>query len=322
MKRIVTAGVCALGVGWCCFASAQENQYPHKPVRLVVAFAPGGGTDIVSRHVASKMAEGLGQQVVVDNRPGAGGTLGNEIVVRAAPDGYTINMTTSSYAVSPSVYKLSYDPVADISAISLVGISPFLLVVHPSVPVNSVKEFIEYARAHPGKLNYGSTGQGAITHLGTELLKLMANVDLTHIPYKGTGPALTDILGGQIQFMLGSILSTLPHIRTGKLRAFAVSTLQRSPAVPDLPTVSEAGVPGYELTLWYGLWGPARMPKTLVGRLNTELKRVLGLEEIKERLAREGLEPKHSTPDEFRAVIRADTEKFFKVVKMANIKVQ
>ena len=196
------------------------------------------------------------------------------------------------------------------------------MVVHPSVPISNVKELISYSKANPGKLNYGSTGQGGITHLGTEMLKLMAGIDITHIPYKGTGPALTDILGGQIQFMLGSIVSTLPHARTGKLRAFAVTTNQRSGAIPELPTVGESGLPGYELTLWYGLWAPARTPKSVLLKLNNELQRVLLLTDIKERLAREGLEPRHSTPEQFDTTIRIDTEKFSKVVRDAKIKIE
>lgn len=324
MNRLAVAGVWVLGCIWCTVAAAasQESAYPNKPIRFVVGFAPGGGTDIVARLLSKKMTESLGQSVVVDNRSGAGGTIANDIVRHAAPDGYTINVTTSSYAVSSSVYQISYDPVNGISPIGMVGTSPFLLTVYPSLPINSVKELIGYANAQRGKMNYGSTGQGGITHIGVELFKLMANVDMNHIPYRGTGPALIALIGGEIHFMLGTNITTVPHIRAKRLRALAVTTLKRSPAVPDLPTVDEAGVPGYDLMIWYGIWGPARMPKPVVTKLNTELKRILALQDIWDSFSREGLEVAHSSAEEFKEIIRRDIEKFSKVAKAAKITVQ
>lgn len=308
-----------------CFSDgvfAEMKTYPQKPIRLIVPFTPGGGTDIISRYLAQKMTEGLRQQVVVDNRGGAGGTIGTEIAVRANPDGYTVIMVSASYTVSPALYKLRYDPVNDISPISLVGTSPSVVAVHPSVPLKTIKELIDYAKANPGKLNYGSSGQGGNTHLTTELFKLMANVDMTHIPYKGNGPAVTDLVAGQIQIMFGSMLSILPQIKAGKLRGLAVTGAKRSPAVSDLPTIAEAGVPGYEAASWYGILGPRRLPKTIVIYLNDELKRVVALPDLKERLAHEGLEPLHTTPEAFAKRIKSDIDKWAKVVKAANVTLQ
>lgn len=320
MIRSITAGI--LGCCLCLTAAAQEGKYPNKPIRFVVAFAAGGGTDILARLISSKMTESLGQPVIIDNRPGAGGTIGNAIVQRAAPDGYTINVVTSSYAVSSAIYKISYHPVNDISPISLIASSPFLLAVNPSFPVNSVRELVAYARTNQGKVNYGSTGQGGIVHLGMELFRSMADVNLEHIPYKGTGPALIALLRGEIQVTLGTMVTTMPHVRTKKLRALGVTTLKRSPVIPDLPTVSEAGVPGYDVAIWYGMWGPKGMSRALVGQLNAEVKRVLALEEIRDKLTGDGLQVQHNTPGEFGDLIKRDVEKYTRIARAANIQVQ
>jgi tripartite-type tricarboxylate transporter receptor subunit TctC len=305
----------------CCgqAAAASLVSYPNRPVRLVVAFAPGGGADIISRVVATKLGDALGYPVVVDNRPGAGGTIGAELAVRASPDGHTLNMATSSYAVNPAIYQLPYDPINGVSPVSRVAVSPFVLVVHPSVSARTMEALIELARQQPGKLNYGSTGQGGITHLGTELLKFSAKIDLRHVPYKGTGPALTDLLGGQIQIILGSILATLPHVKSGKLRPLAVTTAERVTPLPELPTIAESGVPGYELVLWYGVWGPPKLPTAIVARLNQEIRRVLASDDVKARLASEGVDASPSTPEEFRRLIAQDIAKFAKVAAAAKV---
>ena len=295
---------------------AQRTSYPVKPIRLVIPLAPGGGTDILARVIGNKMTELTGQQVIVDNRSGAGGTIGTELVVRAAPDGYTLSMSTVSYAVNACFYKLPYDPVMDISPISLIGTNPSIIVVHPSVPAGSIKELLTYAKAHPGELTYGSTGQGAFSHLGMELFKLMANVDLTHVPYRGTGPVIADLLAGQINLTVGAIVATLPHVKSGRLRALALTSATRSRLLPNVPTVAEAGVPGYEVVGWYGMFGPPHLPKNIVAELNAMLKRILDMPEIKNRIEQEGADVATSTPEEFRAIIKADIARYSKVVKV------
>ena len=297
-------------------AFAQRTSYPVKPIRLVIPLAPGGGTDILARVIGNKMTELTGQQVIVDNRSGAGGTIGTELVVRAAPDGYTLSMSTVSYAVNACFYKLPYDPVMDISPISLIGTNPSIIVVHPSVPAGSIKELLTYAKAHPGELTYGSTGQGAFSHLGMELFKLMANVDLTHVPYRGTGPVIADLLAGQINLTVGAIVATLPHVKSGRLRALALTSATRSRLLPNVPTVAEAGVPGYEVVGWYGMFGPPHLPKNIVAELNAMLKRILDMPEIKNRIEQEGADVATSTPEEFRAIIKADIARYSKVVKV------
>lgn len=294
---------------------AAGERYPNKPIRLIVGFAAGGGTDLLSRILAVRMTEALGQPVIVDNRPGAGGTIAAEIVARAAPDGYTLNAPTISYAVNASFYKLPYDPIKDITPITLIGTSGYLMVVHPGIPAGSMKEFLALAKARPGELNYGSSGQGAISHLAIELFKLMAGVDLTHVPYKGTAPVLTDLLGGQIQFTAGAIPPTLPHVKSGRLRAIGVSTAQRSKLVPEVPTVVEGGVPGYDVASWYAMSGPPGMPRAVVARLHEVVKRVLALADVAGRFEQEGVQAVHSTPAEFARIIETDIAKWARVAK-------
>ncbi|MBI3068235.1 MAG: tripartite tricarboxylate transporter substrate binding protein [Betaproteobacteria bacterium] len=291
------------------------ERYPNKPIRLIVGFAAGGGTDLLSRILAVKVTEALGQPVIVDNRPGAGGTIAAEIVARAAPDGYTLNAPTISYAVNASFYKLPYDPIMDITPITLIGTSGYLMVVHPGVRASSMKEFLALARARPGELNYGSSGQGAISHLAIELFKLMAGVDVTHVPYKGTAPVLTDLLSGQIQFTAGAIPPTLPHVKSGRLRAIGVSTAQRSKLVPEVPTVAEGGVPGYDVASWYAMSGPPGMPRAVVARLNDVVKRILALPDVAGRFEQEGVHAVPSTPEEFARIIEADIAKWARVAK-------
>jgi tripartite-type tricarboxylate transporter receptor subunit TctC len=301
---------------------AQERDYPTKPIRMIVPYAAGGGTDLVARQFAQKLSERLKQQVIVDNRGGAGGLIGSEAASRATPDGYTIAMIAASYTVMPSLYKLSYDPVRDISPISMVGTSPSLVAVHPSVPIRSVKELIAYAKANPGKLNYGSSGQGGNTHLTTELFMLMAGVQMTHVPYKGNAPAVVALAAGEVQLAFSSMLSLLPQVKAGRVRAIAITGARRSFAVPDLPTIAESGLPGYEAASWYGIAGPAKFPPSLVARFNKELGVIATDPEVKDRMAVEGLEALHTTPAEFGKIIAQDIAKWAKVVKAAKIVTQ
>ncbi len=303
------------------YAIAQKSIYPDKPIRFLVPFPPGGGTDIIARVMAQKLSEAFGQSVVVDNRPGAGGTIGAEIAAKAMPDGYTMIMVSGSYAVNAGLYKLPYDPINGIDTVSLAGTGPFIVALHPSVPAKNVKELIALAKAKPGTINYGSTGTGGITHMTTELFRLMADVNIVHVPYKGTGPALNDLIAGQIQLVFGSMLATLPHVKSGRLKGIAVTSPRRSEAAPDMPTVSESGVPGYEVTLWYGVWGPKGLPKGVTNRWHAELVKVLRSPDMRVRLSSEGLEAVGSTPEEFRAHLKREVDKWAKVIKDANVRI-
>ncbi len=299
----------------------QSQQFPTKPVRIIAPFAPGGGTDFIARLIAQKLTERLGQQVLVENKPGAGGNLGAEFAVKSAPDGYTLLLVAGSYTVNPSLYKLSFDPVNDITPIIQLSQGPFVVAVHPSVPAHNLKELIELARRQPDKLSYASAGSGSITHLASELFLDMARIKIVHIPYKGTGPALNDTIAGSTQLIFGSVSTTLQFIKSGRLRGLAVTTPKRIPALPDLPTVAEAGVPGYEVVLWHGLVAPKGVPPPIVDRLNREANEVLKAKEMEDLLATDGVAPAGGTSDKFRAVIKADIERWRGVVKQANIKV-
>ena len=300
---------------------AQGQQYPTKPVRIIAPFAPGGGTDFIARLIAQKLTERLGQQVIVENKPGAGGNLGAEFAVKSAPDGYTLLLVAGSYTVNPSLYKLSFDPVNDITPIIQLSQGPFVVAVHPAVPAHNLKELIELARRQPDKLSYASAGSGSITHLASELFLDMAKIKIVHIPYKGTGPALNDTIAGSTQLIFGSVSTTLQFIKSGRLRGLAVTTPRRISALPDLPTVAEAGVPGYEVVLWHGLVAPKGVPRPIVDRLNREANEVLKAKEMEDLLATDGVAPAGGTPEQFRAVIKADIERWRGVVKQANIKV-
>ena len=295
-------------------AQAQTGKWPDKPVRMVVPFAPGGGTDIIARIIAPRLSQEFGQQFIVDNRGGAGGMIGTEIVVRADPDGYTVSLVASSYATAPVLYKLPYDPIKGIAPISMTDTGPFILAVNPSVKATNVKEFIALARAKPGSLNYGSSGTGGTLHLAGELFGQMTGTDSVHVPYKGTGPAVIDLMGGQIQFIFANGPSVLPYVKAGKLRAIAVTTQRRSPLVPNLPTVSES-VPGYLAITWHGMLAPAGTPQAIVSRLNQALAHVLKQPNLQEVLHSQGLEPTHSTPEEFARMIAEDIARWSKVVK-------
>ena len=300
---------------------AQSQQYPTKPVRIIAPFAPGGGTDFIARLIAQKLTERLGHQVIVENKPGAGGNLGAEFAVKSAPDGYTLLLVAGSYTVNPSLYKLSFDPVNDITPVVQLSQGPFVVAVHPSVPANNLKELIELARRQPDKLSYASAGSGSITHLASELFLDMAKIKIVHIPYKGTGPALNDTIAGSTQLIFGSVSTTLQFIKSGRLRGLAVTTPRRISALPDLPTVAEAGVPGYEVVLWHGLVAPKGVPRPIVDRLNREANEVLKAKDMGDLLATDGVAPAGGTPEQFRAVIKADIGRWRGVVKQANIKV-
>jgi len=322
MRRSRKASYELLGVVLAISAplAAAQEQYPIKPVRVVVAFAPGGGTDIVARSLTSQLSARFGQQFVVDNRPGAGGLAGIEVVARAQPDGYTLLVVSSSYAANAALRKTSYDPINSFQPISLLSRQALLVLVHPSVPVNSVKELIALAKAKPGVLSYGSSGNGGIQHLATEMFKSMAHVDIVHVPYKGTAPAMTDLMAGQIQMSMLSIVATLPHVRSGKLKGLAVSSSSRSDAAPEIPTMAEAGVPGYSFYGWYCMLAPAGTPRSIVDVLNAGVVSAMQSADIRDRLASEGSTVVGSTPDELGTHLRTEIAKLSKLVTDANIR--
>jgi tripartite-type tricarboxylate transporter receptor subunit TctC len=308
-----------------CVSSGVHAQgtYPDKPIRLVVPFAPGGSNDIMARIIAQKFSASFGQQVIVDNRGGASGIIGTDIVAKAASDGYTLLMMSLTLAVNPSLYKkLPYDTEKDLAPVSLVASAPLILVVHPSLPVKSLKDFIAHAKPNPGKFNFGSGGPGTTPHLAGEMLKSMAGLQMTHIPYKGGGPALADLVGGQLQLMLENIPSTLPFVKSGKLRVLALSGLKRSALVPDVPTLDEAGLKGYEIVGWNGLFLPAGTQTAIVTRLHAETVKALALPDIKERLSGMGAEGVGSSPKEFSAFMKAEIKKWAQVVRDAGLRAE
>jgi tripartite-type tricarboxylate transporter receptor subunit TctC len=290
-------------------------------VRVIVPFPPGGNTDVIARMVSPRLAEEYGQQFVVDNRGGAGGTVGAEILVRANPDGHTIIVVASTYASSAALYKLPYDPVQGISPVSLITTGPLVLGSNLSVKASSLKELIELARAKPGALNFASSGTGSVPHLATELFRQMAKLDMVHVPYKGDTPALADLLGGHVQLFISSPLAMIPQIKAGKIRGMAVTTAQRSPVLPDLPAIGEL-VPGYAVSSWFGMLAPAGTPRDIVSRLNQSLARIVKQPDVQARLRADGVEPAHTTPEEFRRFIGEEITKWSKVVKAGNIKVE
>ena len=310
-----------LALGLALPSHAQPAKWPEKPVRMIVPLAPGGGTDIIARMFVTRLSAEFGQQFVPDNRSGAGGTIGAEIAARATPDGYTLITVPASYAANAALYKIPYDPVKGIAPIGMITTGPLILTVHPAVPAGNVKELVAVARSKPGTLNFGSSGTGSFSHLSAELFRQMSRTDLVHVPYKGAGPVLTDLLGGQIQIFFGSGPSTAAHIRAGRLRGLAVTTAQRSPAMPDLPALGEL-YPGYAADFWFGMWAPAGTPREIVSRVNQALGRILRQPEVLERLRTDGYDPVGSTPEEFAAVIARDIATWSKVVKAGNIKVE
>lgn len=316
--RHVVLLLATLAASFC--ANAQTAKWPDKPVRVVVPFAAGGSTDIIARVLTAKLTQEFGQQFIVDNRGGAGGSTGAEIVMRANPDGYTVIIVATSYATNAALYKLTYDPVKDITPIALLHSGPFMLAINNGVAATNVKEFIDVLRAKPNALNYGSSGIGGATHLATELFNQMTNTRAVHVPYKGDAPAIADLLGGQVQFIFSSVPALIQHVKGGKVRALAVTTEKRWPELPDLPAVAET-VPGYEHTSWNGMWAPRGTPKDVVMRINQTMARLLKLPDVQERLRADGRAPAHSSPEEFARVIAREIEKWKRVVKAGDIKV-
>ena len=318
--KTLFAAIAALAVTVVPMTSAAQA-YPTKPIRLVVAFPAGGSTDIIARLVAQRLGERLGQQVIVDNRGGAGGTIGTEIVARAAPDGHTLTMgTTSTHVIAPAAYaKVNYDPVKDFSPITLVASTPYLLVLHPGVKANNLKEFVALAKSQPGKMNFASAGTGSTTQLAMEMLKIAAGIDIVHVPYGGNGPAGTATLGGQVQALFGSMPAVLPHAQAGRLRPIAVGTATRSPALPNVPTVAESGYPGFEVSLWLGFFAPKGTPQPVLNRLQKELTEIANNPEMKAQFEKNGASSVTNTPAEMNALMKTELEKYSKVVKAAGV---
>jgi tripartite-type tricarboxylate transporter receptor subunit TctC len=302
--------------------SVQAQPYPSKPVRIIVPFAPGGGSDFIARFMALRLTDALGAQVIVENKPGAGGVIGIEQGVRAPADGYTLVLIASSYTVNPSVYKLSFDPLSDITPVVQMSQGPLLVVVNPSVAVKTAKDLIAMAKAKPGELNFASPGQGSVIHMATEFFSSMAGVRMNHIPYKGTGPALTDTVAGQTQVLFSSTATALPHVKSGRLKAIGVTTARRIPALPEVPTVSESGLPGYEVVLWHGLIGPKGLPKAAVDRINAEVNKSLQQKETAAQLENDGVAPAGGTPEQFAAQIRKEIGVWKKVAADAGVKAE
>ena len=302
---------------------AFAQSYPSKPIRIVVPYPPGGFNDTLGRTLAAKFQEAWGQPVFVENKPGANTVIGSDYVAKSQPDGYTLLIVAFPFAVTPSLLKaMPYDTLKDFQPVILAATSPNLLVVNPEVPIHTVKELIAAAKAKPQSLSYASTGNGSSNHISMELFKSLAGVDIVHIPYKGSAPAVTDLLGGQVQVMFDNVPNVLPHVKAGKLRALAVSGATRTPLAPDVPTVAEAGVPGYELTVWFGLVAPAATPREVVQKLNAESLRILAMPDVRERFLAQGVEPRGSTPEQFAQHIRLQMAKWSKVVRDAGVKAE
>jgi tripartite-type tricarboxylate transporter receptor subunit TctC len=303
--------------------AAAQPGYPSKPVRLVVPFPPGASNDTVARATGLKLSEALGQPVVIDNRSGAGGSIGAAILARSPADGYTLMVTSTSYTTNAGVQpNLPFDPVKDIAPVAMIGRGPMMVVVAPAVPAQSFKEFLALAKAQPGKLNYTSSGIGSAPHLATELFMSLANVDMVHVPYKGLGPAMVDLIANRVQVLIASLPSVLPHVKAGKLRSLAVTSAQRSPFAPGLPTVTESGVPGYTSELWWGVFAPARTPAPVVTRLHAETVKFVAADDMKKLLADAGAEPAALSTAGFAAQIRAEIEKWTKLVQQRGIKAE
>ena len=317
LAAFAAAGIAALPAPTCA------QPYPSKPIRLVVPFPPGGSLDVVARAIGQKLGDAWGQPVIVDNRPGAGGNIGADLVAKSAPDGYTIlEGALSTHAVNVSLYaRMPYDPVKDFVPITLVAVTPNVLVVNPSLPVNSVAELIAYAKANPGKLSFGSGSNGSAGHLAGELFKTEAGVDMVHIPYKGGAPALQDLLGGQIQLMFDNLANSMQHVRAGKLKALAVTTARRSSLVPDLPTLAETGLPGFDIYTWWGFMAPAGTPRSIVAKWNAEVRRILNTPEMKTFFAQQGAEPSPTSTEQFAALIQSEIPKYAKIIKDSGAKV-
>ncbi len=317
INSLVSVIIGLLVSGGVCWA---QTGYPVKPIRIVIALAAGGGVDTSGRMLGQKFTDAWGQQVVAENRPGAGGTIATELVARAAPDGYTLLMTSMGHAIIPAIYKLSFDTIKDFAPVSLFVQSPSVLSVHPSLPAKTDKELIAFAKARPNQVLFSSSGSGSGQHLAMELLNRMGGIQLVHVPYKGTAPSITDLVGGRVSVSAASSISTLPHVRSGRLRALAVCAAKRSPSVPDLPTVAEAGIPGFAVDQWYALFAPAGTPREIINKLQGEIAKATANPETRERLLTMGLDPVGSPPDEFAAYLKTETAKWGKLVREAGIR--
>ncbi|MDO8595210.1 MAG: tripartite tricarboxylate transporter substrate binding protein [Sulfuricaulis sp.] len=314
------AAAVGIAVGWPVAAGAQAARYPAKSIRLVNPYAPGGVVDIVGRVIAQKLNESWGQPVIVDNRPGAGTTIGTEIVVRAAPDGYTLLATSSVIATNVTLMRLPFDPVTNLAPVALVAQAPYLLAVHPSLPVKSVQELINLAKAKPGQIIYGSSGAGTTTHLAMELFRSLAKVEMLHVPYKGGVPAASALLGGEVHAIFYTLTAILPQARAGKVRVLAVSSARRIATAPELPTVAESGLPGFEVTGWYAVFAPATTPHTIVNQINAEINRILQRTEVRELFVANDLVPLGGTPDALGDYLKLEIARWAKVIRGAGIK--
>ncbi|MDB5810622.1 MAG: hypothetical protein JWN94_2744 [Betaproteobacteria bacterium] len=313
----------ALAAGALCAGAALAQNYPTKPVRVIVSFPPGSGADITARTITPRLTEVYGQQFIVDNRAGASGNLGSEIAARAVPDGYTLLFTPASVASSQALYtKLGYNLQKDLEPISIIASAPFVLVVHPSLPVKNVKDLIAMAKARPGQLLYASTGNGGSPHLAMELFKMQAKIDIGHIPYKGTPPAVTDLIAGQVSMMFANTLSVLPYVNSGRLKALGISGAKRSAAAPSLPTIAETGMPGFEASTWFGMLAPSGTPKEITARLTTELRKIVQNKTVADALVAQGADPIGSTAEEFQARIASDIDKWTRTIKAAGVKAE
>jgi tripartite-type tricarboxylate transporter receptor subunit TctC len=323
MRNVCTTLLKAVGLVLALTAGAAAQDYPTKPVRLIIPFPPGGSNDVVGRLIATHLGERLGKQVVVDNRgAGAGGVVGSEYALNQPHDGYTLLIISLAYSVNPWLYKLPYDPIKGVTPVAMFGSGSNVVVVHPSLPVNSIQELLAEAKKKPGELRYASAGIGSFQHLGGELFKLMAGVNILHVPFKGGGPAMIDVVGGHNKVMFSSLVQTTPHIKAGKLRALGVGGLKRNPVLPDVPTVDEAGVPGYEAVNWWGIVAPAGVPPAIVERLHKEITAVQNMDEVKTVLEREGAQTMPMSTADFAAYIEKDMKKWERVVKEGGIKAE
>ena len=315
--RVVTVFVIAAAV-----QAIAQGVYPSKPIKIIAPVQPGGGVDLVARQIGDRLGKALGQPVVVENQSGGGGVVGSLATARAAPDGYTLMVGyVGTHGTNPAVRKLPYDAIKDFTPIAMIGGTPNILVVPPGVPANNLREFIAYAKANPGKLSYGSSGPGTLTHLAMEQFKVATDLDIVHVPYRGIGPAFADILGGQTQAMLPGLAAALPHIKAGKVRPLAVTGRKRHPLVPDVPTFEESGFTGFDGVQWYGIVGPANLPAPIVARLNDEINRMLESTDLRERLSGEALEPMPMTPEQFGRYIRDDVARWSRLAKDRNIQI-
>ena len=300
--------------------NSNSQTWPTKPIRYIVPFPPGAFNDTLGRTISAELSKTLGQPMVVDNRPGGNSVIGTEAAAKSAPDGYTLFGAALPFSAIQSLYKTSFDVTKDFAPITLAGFSANLLVAHPSFPANSVKELIEYARKNPGRINYGSSGNGTSVHLAMELFKSMSKTYMLHIPYKGSAPVVSDLIGGQVDVMFDNMPNVIGHVRAGKMKALAVTTAQRSSLAPEIPTVAEAGLPGYEQTAWFGVLAPAGTPRDIIGRLNGEIIKVLNSAEVKERFGKQGVEVRTSTPEQFSTFLRSEVDRWGKVIREAGIK--